>query len=439
MLTAEHVRVRLVEGELRPGWVKPDDPKVRERAEELVGLFRESVGRSRAEIEESLDALVGAATDAKLVGGLAKLLFDRAEFDVAAPLPPAELRELVFRAAAKLGPPGLWLGPMPGAEGEAAGPARPDAPAPLDEPVPLDDAAPGDAGGAVPDRNDAVWAAVAAQLGQPVGALRGALYADHADEQRLVAIDVPSAEWLLHRYNVALVQAVLLRATELRLHLDAPTPARARSLARAAKFHQLVFQLAPEATGGFSFTVDGPASLFAHTTRYGLALAKFFPAILLETQPWSLEADVVWSNRRVRLRLDHTKGLRSHYRDLGSYETREARWFAERFEALGSGWRLLREPVALLQGTEGVVVPDFGFEKEGRVAWLEILGFWRKGTVPRRVALLRRHGPKNLVLAVSRRLCAAEEEALPEQVVPFAEVIPAKEVLARVEEIAVRR
>ena len=134
--------------------------------------------------------------------------------------------------------------------------------------------------------------------------------------------------------------------------------------------------------------------------------------------------------------LSSADGLRSHYRDLGAYDTREALWFEERFRALDSGWTLDREVLPLPQGGEGVVVPDFRFTKGGRTAYLEILGFWRKGSVQRRLQLLKRHGPRNLVLAVSKRLAGEEAAEIPDAVVPFAEVIPAKAVLERFEAIA---
>jgi hypothetical protein len=47
------------------------------------------------------------------------------------------------------------------------------------------------------------------------------------DEQRLVEAKLPAdGTALLHRYNVALVQACLLRARGLRLRLEAPAPGR---------------------------------------------------------------------------------------------------------------------------------------------------------------------------------------------------------------------
>lgn len=400
MLTGDLVRARVVEGRVKPAFVDPASPRLLARAEALRAVIIEHVGRRRGELDEAVKHVEGDGVDHKLTRGLVKVALDRAEFDVAAPVPPAQVRARIFRLARARGP--LALDPIAGGRPVAA----------------------------------ALWAELGAELGVEPDALAACLYGDHEDQQVLVSVDVPSAEWLLHRYNVALVQAVLLRAEELRVRLRAPTPGRARQLARQLKFHQLLFQMLPE-PDGYTLVVDGPASIFAQTTRYGVALARLFPAILLQPGDWEVEARVTWRNRRATLRLGPQDGLRSHYRDLGAYDTREAAWFAERFEALRSGWTLARDAEPIHQGGEAVVVPDFSFRRDGRVAHLEILGFWRKATVPKRLQLLRRHGPSNLVLAVSRRLCGEGEAVdLPDAVVPFAEVIPAKEVLARVERIA---
>ncbi len=397
MLTGELIRVKAQKGELVPSFVDPASERLLERAEELLTLFREGVGRRRAELDEEVDAIVGDGTDHKLTKGLVKVLTDRSEFDVSAPLPPAEIRAAVFRAAAR-------TGPLSALAVEGGRPTAAD-----------------------------IYKAVGEALGVDPAALEGALYADHADQQVLTAVDVPSARWLLDRYNVALVQAVLLKASELRITLHSPEPARARQLLRAVKFHQLIFDVRP-LPDGYELVLDGPASLFSQTTRYGVALAKFFPALLLQPGDWTATAVVDWRGKKT-MKLTPASKLRSHYRDVGAYETRESEWFEERFRALDSGWTLDREVLPLHQGGEGVVVPDFRLRKDGRTAYLEILGFWRKGSIQRRLALLSRHGPTNLVVAVSKRL-AGDAGELPDAVVPFAEVIPAKEVLRRVEAVA---
>ncbi len=85
-----------------------------------------------------------------------------------------------------------------------------------------------------------------------------------------------------------------------------------------------------------------------------------------------------------------------------------------------------------------MVIPDFCFEKEGRRAYLEILGFWRKGWLKKRMKLLEAQGPGNLVVAVSTKLAGSKEAVskFPGRVVYFKEVVPAKDVLACIEDCA---
>ena len=399
MLTGDLVRCTVKEGKVKPGFISLEQNRYRERAEEILACVAASHQCRRGDIEADLEGILGDGVDRKLFDGLAKLVFDVCEFATQSPIPPRELREKVWKESARRGP----LGPV-AVEGAHT--------------------------------RESVFATIAAELGADPALLPDALYADQPSEQRLTACLAGDARWLVERYNLALVQALLFGAEHVDVTVSAPTPARMRQLLRAVKFNQLCFA-ATRAGDDLVLRLDGPASCLAQTTRYGLALAKFLPTLVLQPQ-WSLSAKVKVKHFRPVLHVDHTLGLVSHAPDVGAYETREAEWFRERFEALESGWKLERDPLPLIQGTEGVVVPDFTFRKDGRVAHLEILGFWRKGSIQKRLTAMKKHGPRNLVLAVSKRYCIGEAEELPDQIVPFAEVIPAKQVLERIEAIARR-
>lgn len=405
MLTGDLLRVRVRGRELVPALVDPARPALQEVAGSLIELFAEAVagGWKRAALDEEIHALIGDRRDHKLVRGLAKVLSDRAEFEVRSPMPPAELRAIVFRTARQAGPLALEAGP-------------------LGRPVAAD-----------------VLAAVGEALGLDADTVAEALYADRREEERIVTCAVPDATWLLHRYNVALVQAVLLRASALELRLEGPSVPRVRQLFRHVKFHELIHHATRDDTA-LVVRLDGPGSLFKLSTRYGAQLAAFFPALLLQDCPWSMHAEVLWTRARHRkdLRLSSADGLRSHYRDTGAYTTRTHQWFAERFEKLDSGWTMSDDTEPIDLGGRALVLPDVRFAKDGRTAFLEIIGFWRRDYLERRVAWLTRYGPGNLVLAVSRRLLA-DKDALrdfPGTVIPFAEVVPAKQVLAAIEEVA---
>lgn len=411
MLTGDLVRVAVKGTDLHPRYVKPDSQALREVAAAIVATFHQAVEGQwkRGQLDEALDELIGQRRDHKVLRGLAKLCLDRSELATEATLPPAELRALVFRTARRVGPLALepgWL-------------HRPTA--------------------------DDVLAAVAEELDTSPEAVADGLYADLAREQRLLRCTVPDAEWLLHRYNVALVQAVVLKATQLTVALAEPSQGRLRQLLRHVRFHQLVHEARFDG-GDLVLRLDGPASLFRQSTRYGLNLARFVPALLLQDGAWRLDAEVLWTKARHRKRLQITSehGLRSHLADHGAYEPREHQWFRERFEAaVDSGktaWSLAPGRRVFALGGRGAWLPDFTLTApDGRVAHLEIAGFWRPRTLQRRVAQLREGGPPGWLLGVSKRLAGAKGrvdlDAVSDRIVPFAEVLPVKKVLSICERV----
>ena len=102
MLTGNLVRVKTTsKGRVIPLYLNRDDPHWLEVAESLLLIFREGVGMTRGEIEAEIDELVGEGLATLAHRGLAKVLEDRAEFEVVADVPPETVREKVFPAAAE--------------------------------------------------------------------------------------------------------------------------------------------------------------------------------------------------------------------------------------------------------------------------------------------------------------------------------------------------
>ena len=412
MLTSDLLRVNVVKRDLKPQFIAVDAPRHQERAARLLAFFQDALARnlSRGEIDDVIRDVEGLSTDHKLIKGMAKLLLDRCEFEPRA-LPgedapdAAALRDRMFRLAAVRGPLARHAGPTGRTTAES------------------------------------LMAEVGAELGVTAAQVSAALYADLKEEQILVSARLPEdASALLHRYNVGLVQAVLLHAARMTVTLQRPTPKRLRQLFRYLKFHQLMYRLEIPDRDHVAIEVDGPESLLKQSSRYGLQLATFFPAVLLQDGAWRLEADILWGNKRKlhkTLVVDSTLGLRSHYQDQGTWRSRVEEWFEGRFRELNPSWTLHPgEPIDL--GEQRVLIPDFTFRRGGRVAHLDIVGFWRQGYLEKRLT----ETPKNVLLAVSRRL-SGEKKALAariqDQLIEYAEIIPAKEVLARLEIIALPR
>ena len=410
MLTREQIRVKIAGKVITPQLVDPQNGRMLERAAGLLDIFETAEAQhwTRTELESALHTHEGLDTAHRLLKGMAKVLVDKCTFESHCPIDPVELRQMVFTRAAETGPLALAAGPL--GHRTAAD----------------------------------VWREVADELptvdGRPwsIEDLEASLYADLPGEQRLVERTGPrEPEALLHRYNVALGQALLLRARSLTLQMKRPDAKRVRQLFRYLKFHQLMYRVSGS-QNELTITVDGPQSLLRQSTRYGLQLAVFFPAVLLQTGAWTLTAEVEWGQKRKlrkHLTLSHALGLKSHYRDIGTWKSNAEQWFVERFEKLDTGWSV--QPGTLLDlGRQQVLVPDLAFEKDGRVAYLDIVGFWRRNYLKQRLE----DTPPHVILAVSKRL-VGDKSALPkilaEQVVPFAEVIPAKKVLALLEARAI--
>ncbi len=404
MLTADLVRARVAKGEVRPRYVDPNDASLRELAGAMIALYTEHVGRRRDDLGGALAALLGEGTDYLLHRGLAKLLLDRSTFDVRAPVEPVALRQALFEASARVFPPSLVADAVHATT------------------------------------RDDVLREVATKLGVPAEGLLAGMYADLEGEQVLTAVDALTPEALLQRYNLALAQAVLLRATSLTLRVASTDPQRYRQLFRYIKFYRLMHAVRGTAKEGYEITLDGPLSLFQLSQKYGVQLAEFLPALVL-CPAWSAEAEVLWGKDKKRhtFRVGSDDKLISHYPDTGQYITREEQWLLDRLEAAGGPWTAERRGEIFDLGGRGVMIPDLALRhRDGRVAWLEIVGFWKRDWLSSRLALLKECAPKNLILAVPWKLRGSDEslEDPPVAVMFYKDTVIAKDLLERADRVA---
>jgi predicted nuclease of restriction endonuclease-like RecB superfamily len=379
MLTGNLVRAKTTsKGRVMPLYLKRDDPRWLEVAESLLLIFREGVDMTRGEIESEIDELIGEGMATLAHRGLAKVLEDRAEFEVVADVPPETVRDKVFLAAA---------------EQRRALRA---------------------AGHRAPFRREVVLDAVAKELGLEPERVAAVLFADLKDENRLLRFDDLDAQRLIDRYNVALAQAVLLRSVLVTAEVRNEKPARYRQLFRQLKFHRLLYRVQGSMAEGYSFQIDGPLSLFSATNKYGLQMALFLPTLLL-CRDFRLDAELRWGPKReIRtFHLEASDGLVSHQAETGTYVPAEVGAFVERFRQVAPAWEVTEATELIELGREGMWVPDYRFvhRPTGTDVFVEILGFWKRSSVERLLRLLPGHGPARYVLAISDRL-KVDEEAL---------------------------
>lgn len=369
MLAPEHVRGRRRGESLSlPALTKAERARALELCEQLLSITGQSLGLVRDEVEEAWGSVVPEPRDRKLYEGLRKLVEDECEFGAELEIEPRELRRSLFVAASR---------------------ARKEL-----EP-----------GAAFP--RDAVLAAAAAEHGVTVEALERGLYADLKGAQRLEKVSAVSASALVERYDVAQLQAALLRAVRVTLLVRCARPEGYRQLFHKLKFRRLLHTIERTPDGRYRIAVDGPFSLFESVTKYGLQLALLVPA-LFECDHVELEAELRWGAQRKPVTLVHelyggssegTLGLRDDVADL-----------LERLEKLDSPWSARPCSDVLDLPGAGLCVPDLVFERKGsRPVYVEVLGFWSREAVWKRVELAERGLRERVVFAVSSRLRVSEE------------------------------
>ncbi|MDX2273135.1 MAG: DUF790 family protein [Cyanobacteriota bacterium] len=354
----------------------PLDGRHRELASELIRLFADHQGKTQAELDHHLKALAGDSPDYRVMRGLAHLLKNHfAHFEAVSILPPVDLRQRVFRQAAQRIPTPAVLADL------------------LDQ--------------------------MALQLSQELSQdllpihLEESLYADLPDNHRLTTWDPPSPDALIHRYNLSQVQGIFYKASQVVLHAYRNDPGEYKLLFRYLKLFQLMAYIEGDADHGFTISVDGPTSLFGASTRYGLAMAKWIPA-LLHVSRWSLTATLhsrdpdTRQPRIGRFSLAADCGLVSHYPPSSPYDSLIESSFAEAWATLKTDWQLERE-VDLIPLPGSVMIPDFRLvHPDGRVYLLEIIGYWRPDYLKKKFWQVRQSGCRHLILAISERLNVAK-------------------------------
>lgn len=379
MLTGNLVLVRTSKQRVQPQYIDRDAANWLEIAESLLLIFRDSIGQTRGELDDEVSALIGEGGGFTLLvsRGLAKVLEDRAQFEVVSDVAPDRVRERVFTEAAR----------------QRASHRGTDQ--------------------RVPFRRELVLQTVSAELEMSPEQIDLALFADLKDENRMIGFNDLSAQALIDRYNVALAQAVLLRAVSLRADIRGETPARYRDLFRMLKFHRLLYRVEGSMDTGYRIHLDGPLSLFSSTTRYGLQMALFLP-VLLALRDFRIEAELRWGPRRVpmNLHLESRDRLVSAHRPRAQYVPEEVRGFVDRFRQIAPEWEVSEATDVIELGREGVWVPDFRFihRATGRDVFVDVLGFWKRASVERLLNLLPAHGPPRYLLAISQRLKVDEAD-----------------------------
>ena len=385
MLTKDLVRYHIENGHIVPQFIEPTDAALLAIAEQLIAVFEDSPGKPRNAVLEESKEIIDAASGILVVKrGLEKLLLDRTEFDTAPNEELIAFREKLFTATSRLLSGEAF-------EDDAAYRRRVEEIARLDS--------------------------------EPTGPeeLRARLYADLPSCQPVVSFKTLSPERLLHRYNCAQVQGLLLHCNTLTLRLADSMTAELRQLFKYLRFHQLLSTIQKESGPGasrpgglaygeekafYQITVDGPLNLFYKTKRYGMNLANFFVAVLHQPE-WELMAEIRLRHQPTyQLRLDESCGIKPISQQFLAYIPEDIQLFQTMLHNKTDAWRVTPGSHFLPLIGDFYCFPDYALvHQSGVEAAIELFHPWHQGHLIARLNTLAEHpAATNLILGVSTEL-----------------------------------
>jgi predicted nuclease of restriction endonuclease-like RecB superfamily len=455
VLTSDLLVTRTSGGKIRPVYAA-FNPENLELAELLIETFKQNVGKTYGDLLAELEGY--EEMNYRFIRGLSQLLGRRAVVETSSAVDPSRAREAVFEAC----------------EGMALFPA---------------------------ERKEALQKA-SKNLSISVSDLEKSLWADLEENQILKEFNPPVPAELLRQYNISLTQTLLFRAVDLDIWITGGYQRVLWKILRSGLMYTLEDMQETEngtkesrikenkrideteetdKLKSVHLHLDGPASLFRMSERYGNSFAKLFP-VLLKSKGWKLKAGILhkgYQGKRVldfaldsseeafrfipkeagypegitpdfqlaegqegygteiRTNTGKKAGFAEKKAETQQTETQEAETDTE-LEAYDStyeqqfanlsfgGWEVKREP-AILKAGRFAFVPDFSLQKNGIKVYAEIVGFWTPEYLKKKVEKLK-EVREPVFLLINRKLRCSEKDFPAQDVIFFDRKIPANEV-----------
>jgi len=359
MLPSELLAVRRRRGVIWPRYASMSDGNL-EVASSLIRVYQSHLGEKKSVVKEVIDEIEEKGYDYRFVRGLSFLLDRRSRFKCNDQIDAVGLRRKIYHATGKLGLPTR------------------------------------------PEQRRQIIETVAFELKIAPETVEEFSYADLETELVLEEFEPLSPRELLEDYNLSLAQTLLFYSTEVTF----TSSSRWQKIFYTIKKLGLIYDAFQD--GIFWVKVDGPASLFKLTRRYGTSIAKLLP-VIVACPEWAVEAKILWkyTNEICDFKIESSKHqalLRKPSVLTVSFDSVVEEDFAVRFQALATGWLLRREPEPVLAGKH-VIIPDFSLEKEGMRIYVEIVGFWTIEYLLRKIEKLKQIDVDMLVLVNENLAC----------------------------------
>ncbi|WXG44240.1 MAG: DUF790 family protein [Promethearchaeati archaeon SRVP18_Atabeyarchaeia-1] len=390
-----------VRGKIRPRYA-PLTHETLNLARRLSGTFENAIGQNKEEIYGELEKLENEGHyDYRLIRGLGTLLMRRCVFEASSPVDPRPARRLVFTLAANLGLPTSR------------------------------------------EKRAEIMGRAAKELGTTTQDLEKSLWSDFDENLKLRQFYPVDDGALIRYYNLGLTQTLLFKAVRVEFTVRRGS---FKNIFRSIKRLGLMYFVEYLGADDYEITVEGPMALMKMTEKYGTSIAKLLP-VILESEYWKIRADIL----RRREGFPRIYGFELDCREIKgqieapsehavepirTFDSAIEEKFWRDFVAFGSGWKIQREPEPLVTSIGTVMIPDFSLEKDGVKVYLEIVGFWTKEYLERKIQKIRQLSVPNMIIAVDKKLGASRKlSGLPVDVVFFDKSVALKPILDRLKKI----
>ena len=365
MLPSNLLTVWKRKGEILPRYAKPSNANEK-AAKFLIEAYKTHIGEKKKVLKAKAAKLEDEGYDYRFVRALSSLLDRKSTFICKSKVHPVSLRRKMFQVTEKLGVPTTF------------------------------------------EKRQKILEKVAQEIALPIEAIEENLYSDLDSELILEKSTPPTATELLTEYNLSLTQTLLFDATEVNFTASGNW----QNLFHATKKLGLIYEANQE--NGLWVKIDGPSSLFKLTRRYGVNIAKLLPVIISNPE-WTVKAKILWkfTNEICDFKIEsqkHNSLLKKPHLSTLTFDSLTEKEFATQFQALKSDWILKREPEFLTAG-KNVIIPDFALQNAGINIYLEIVGFWTKEYLQRKIKKLKQL-ETNMLLLVNENLACEKLSAL---------------------------
>ncbi len=258
------------------------------------------------------------------------------------------------------------------------------------------------------DKHKSVVEEIAEEFKVPVDKVELALWLDEDSEKVLSCEEKPDVTQVIGRYNYEMIETIIRKSYNVKVIMSGGRLGEIiKILAPFAKKLGLIYDI-KVSNERVEINISGPKDFFGNKNDYGGRIAYWFHRMATAHEGgWTAEIKFVLYNKEqvTKIYSQTIAGFKDTklkpYQDLFDSEV-EMR-FHNAFQYHNPrGWTALREDEPVIVG-DTIFIPDFTLVK-GDEKWLvEIVGFWTKDYIVKKLQKLRemqKAGLKNLILLV---------------------------------------